>query len=210
MTGEFYSIGVLILVSAMLPGADFVMVTKNTLLHSRRAGLFTSLGIASGLIVHATYCILGLAVLISQSLLLFSIVKYLGAAYLFYLGFKMIREKNQNPATNIQVEVKHKTDVSASKAFIQGFLTNVLNPKCSMVFLAIFTMVIKPDTPFKLEAWLTLEMFLIVFFWFAFVTLIFSHQRLQQGLRSLQQHLNKIFGGLLIGFGVCLAMVKNQ
>jgi threonine/homoserine/homoserine lactone efflux protein len=75
MLTQFFTIGLLMLLSAMLPGPDFALVTKNSILHSRRAGLFTSLGIGSAILVHITYCVLGLAVIISQSLLLFSVIK---------------------------------------------------------------------------------------------------------------------------------------
>ena len=88
---EFLSISLLIMLAAVSPGPDFAVVTKNSLLYSRKAGLFTALGVSVSLLIHAVYCILGLAIIISQSLLAFSVIKYLGAAYLIYIGFKAPR-----------------------------------------------------------------------------------------------------------------------
>ena len=81
------------LFAVMLPGPDFALVTKNTLLHSRRSGFFTSLGVSASNLVHITYCAFGLAIVIANSLLLFSIIKYIGAAYLIYLGLRSFLSK---------------------------------------------------------------------------------------------------------------------
>ena len=72
---EFYTIAIIAFLGAFSPGPDFVIVAKNAIAHHRRAGVLTSAGIAAGLIFHSTYCILGLAVIISSSLLLFSTIK---------------------------------------------------------------------------------------------------------------------------------------
>src|SRR5580658_8331862 len=93
MLTQFVTIGILMLFSVMLPGPDFALVTKNTFLHSRRSGLFTSLGIGAAILVHITYCALGLAFVIANSPILFSIIKYIGSAYLIYLGMTSILSK---------------------------------------------------------------------------------------------------------------------
>ncbi|WP_077216996.1 LysE family transporter [Piscirickettsia litoralis] len=85
---EYYTIALIALLAAVSPGPDFVIVAKNALLYDRRSGVMTSVG--AGVLVHSFYCVLGLAVVISQSLLLFSLIKYLGAAYLIYLGVKSL------------------------------------------------------------------------------------------------------------------------
>lgn len=92
---EFFSISFLIILAAISPGPDFAMVIKNSLLYSRRAGIYTALGVSVSLLIHAVYCILGLALVISRSLLAFSIIKYLGAAYLIYIGIKGFLAKRE-------------------------------------------------------------------------------------------------------------------
>ena len=80
----------------MLPGPDFVIVTKNTLLHSRHSGFYASLGIGCAILVHVTYCALGIAFIISKSVLWFDIIKYTGACYLIYLGICTLLSKQSN------------------------------------------------------------------------------------------------------------------
>src|SRR5829696_6413293 len=118
---EFFSISVLIMLAAISPGPDFAMVTKNSLLYSRRTGIYTALGVSVSLLIHAVYCIFGLALIISQSLLAFSIIKYLGAAYLIYIGIKSLWAKRET----VQLEDKQlKKSLSALSAFYQGLLCN--------------------------------------------------------------------------------------
>ena len=88
MIHQFITIGILMLFTAMLPGPDFALVTKNTLFYSRRAGILTTCGIACAVIIHMSYCILGAAIIIAKSPLLFGFIKYAGAGYLSYIGIK--------------------------------------------------------------------------------------------------------------------------
>ena len=92
---EFLSISLLILLAAISPGPDFAMVTKNSLLYSRKHGVYCALGISMSLLIHTVYCVLGLAVIISKSLLAFTVIKYLGAAYLTYIGVKSLLAKRE-------------------------------------------------------------------------------------------------------------------
>src|SRR6266540_3804044 len=128
MIAQLFSIGFVMLLSAMLPGPDFAIVTKNTLLHSRRAGIFTTVGITAAIAIHMTYCLLGLAIVIAHSLWLFNAIKLIGAAYLIYLGIKSLLSKPTS-APSIAARTQHKKDISIGTAFRQGFLCNLLNPK---------------------------------------------------------------------------------
>jgi RhtB (resistance to homoserine/threonine) family protein len=207
MIDQFITIGILMLLSAMLPGPDFALVTKNTILHSRRAGLFTSLGTGSAILIHISYCALGLALVISESLLLFNIIKYVGAAYLIYLGINSLLAK-ATPAINATASIT-KTHLSDFTAFRQGFLCNLLNPKATLFFLALFTVIIKPETP---RAWVliyALEMFVILTGWFCCLTLILSHPRVLRALNSVEKYITKVLGVFFIGFGVALAFIKQ-
>ena len=78
---EFLSITLLMMLAAISPGPDFAVVTKNSLMHSRRAGLYSALGVSASMLIHASYCVLGLALIISQSLFMFKLIKYAGATY---------------------------------------------------------------------------------------------------------------------------------
>src|SRR5579863_5423615 len=99
---EFLTISTIITLAVISPGPDFALVSRNALRYSQKVGIMTSLGTGSGALFHATYCILGFAIIISQSVLLFNVIKYLGAAYLIYLGGKGLLEKKT--ATQINDE----------------------------------------------------------------------------------------------------------
>lgn len=210
MLTQFFTIGLLTLLSAMLPGPDFALVTKNTILHSRRAGLFTSLGVGCAILIHMTYCVLGLAIIISQSILLFNIIKYIGAVYLIYLGINSLLSKHTDQTSmGSSHKMLQKTKMSNLTAFRQGFLCNLLNPKATLFFLALFTMVIKPKTPFLWEFLYAIEIFIIGTAWFCSLTIILSHPRIIRLLNKIEKYISKILGVFLIGFGVALAFVKK-
>lgn len=208
MLTQFFTIGLLMLFSSMLPGPDFALVTKNTLLHSRRAGLWTSLGVGIAILVHITYCMFGLALVISQSILLFNIIKYIGAAYLIYLGVMSLLAK-QPARTTTTTDEKTKLTLSDFAAFRQGLLCNLLNPKATLFFLALFTVIIKPGTPISWEVLYAVEMFTIITAWFVGLTFLLSHPKVVGLLNDVEKYISKVVGIFLIGFGTALAFIKH-
>ncbi len=130
-------LGLLIVVS---PGADFVLVLKNSMNLGRKAGIYTAVGISLAICVHIGYSMLGISYLISQNELLFSLVRYTGSAYLIFLGIKSILTASEK----LDAIESAKVEVSPLQYLAQGFLCNVLNPKTMLFFLSIFSQVIKP------------------------------------------------------------------
>lgn len=208
MITQCVTVGLLTLFSAMLPGPDFAIVTKNTLLHSRRSGIFTSLGIGSAIFIHMSYCALGLAIVIYNSLILFNIIKYIGSAYLIYLGISSLLSKVPPKIVTKENKIK-KTDLSCFISFRQGFLCNLLNPKATLFFLALFTMIIKPNTPFYWMIVYASEIILIAIIWFSILTYILSHPRVTHLLERAEKYIAKILGVFLIFFGAALAFVSR-
>ena len=208
---EFFSIALIALLGAMLPGPDFAIVTKNTIFHSRQSGCVTALGVGTAVAVHMTYCVLGLAVLISSSLLIFSLIKYIGACYLVYLGISSLFSKQSKEifSSGADSSSMKKTKISNLVSFKQGFLCNLLNPKATLFFLSLFTVVIKPNTPFHWEVIYALEILLISVTWFCTWTVILSHPCIKQALDKAGKYIAKFLGVFLIGFGVALAFLKR-
>lgn len=209
MISQFFTIGILMLLSSMLPGPDFALVTKNSVLHSRRAGLYTSLGVGSAILVHISYCMLGLAIVISESIVLFNLIKYIGAAYLIYLGITSLLSSAKDLEINTPTTDKPVTTLSNSKAFRQGFLCNLLNPKATLFFLALFTVIIKPETPVVWELIYAVEMFIIITAWFATLSILLSHPTVLNQLNRVEKYIAKVLGVFLIGFGLVLAFIKK-
>ena len=129
------------------PGADLAMVMRQSLVHGRRAAIVTSFGIGASLMVHVTYTILGLGLIISQSIYLFNIVKWCGVAYLVYIGVKALRAKGTDLTLAPADADETKVGQSTLRAFSLGFLANLLNPKAVFFFLSIFSTVVSAHTP---------------------------------------------------------------
>lgn len=194
-----WTVALLNLFAAMSPGPDFVMAVKNSLVYSRRTGIFTAIGIGLGIGVHIFYCAAGVGYLIKTSALLFSVVKFLGAAYLIYLGAMSFISKGTKLEPGNTRATKEKTWVEALKT---GFLTNVLNPKATLFFLGLFTMVIKPDTPRHVIAIIGAIMILTAIGWFIVVAIFFTQKSVQGAFTRVEKYFNRFFGVLLVAFGI--------
>ncbi len=166
---------------------------------TRRHALWTALGIATGIWFHVLYCLLGIAFIIASSPLTYDIIRYLGAAYLIYLGIKSFR--NQPNDIHIPQEKISRNDLIAYR---QGVLCNVLNPKATLFFLSLFTVVIDPNTPLWLQSLYGLQMSLMTFAWFALLALMISHPRFKQSLSRWQTHIGKIMGVVFFLFAFYL------
>ena len=192
------SVTVLAMVS---PGPDMVLVLRNTFVSGRRAGLQTSMGILSGNLVHITYCVLGIGLLISQSIIAFSTLKYAGAAYLIYLGIMSFRSGAMTLDTN---------DIEGRRPdrtwFVQGFVNNLLNPKATLFYLGVFTVVITQDTSASAMLLLIFSMMLVsASFWLFFVCTL-DRPTIREFIERSQQTVNRIFGVLLLLLGMRVAM----
>ena len=195
------------ILAVMSPGPDFIMAVRNSLTYSRKTGLWTAVGFGMGIAVHITYCLAGLALLISKSILLFNVIKFLGAGYLIYIGFKSIRSKSSHLEIGKQAK---KTDISAFRAVRMGFLTNVLNPKATIFFLSLFTLVISPDTPGTVMGIMSAFMVISTIAWFSLVAIMLTQPRIREIYERFQGFLGKTFGTLLVVLGVKVALSEQS
>ena len=206
--GAFLTVIVVHLLAVVSPGPDFAIVTRNSLIYSRRVGIFTSIGLGLGIGVHVAYSLLGIGLVISRSVVLFSVIKWIGAAYLIYIGYKSLRAKKQTPEeTTLPAERESVSDATAVRI---GFLTNVLNPKATLFFLALFTQVIDPATPLWVQFIYGAEMMFMTFVWFSLVAVTFSNSYLKAKIRSLQHYVERVTGAVLIALGLKLALASRE
>lgn len=202
----FFTITLIIMLAAISPGPDFFLVVKNALLHDRRAGIFTAAGVASSLLIHSSYCIVGLGMLITHSVVAFNIIKYLGAAYLIYLGVKSLLAKRTHVNYS---KLKHTTTpVTGRQSFTEGLLCNLLNPKAILFILAFFTLILKPGTPWFARIGYGLEISLIHLIWFSILAVIITHKNVKTRLDAAQYYIIKVMGVVLIAFGSHVAFLK--
>jgi RhtB (resistance to homoserine/threonine) family protein len=193
------------LLAAMSPGPDFVMIARNSLMYSRRTGIYSAIGLGLGIPVHVTYCMVGIAFVISSSVVLFSIIKLFGAAYMIYLGYKSLVAKSHDAS----VHAEHKTkDISPLEAMKIGFLTNVLNPKVTLFFLGLFTLVIKPETPLGVKLFMGAEMTVVTALWFILVAYLVSLHAIKSRFHKVQHFATKFIGIVLILLGISVALSR--
>lgn len=202
----FFAITFIIILAAISPGPDFFLIVKNSLLHNRKAGLLTAAGVSSSLLIHSSYCIIGLGVLITQSPVLFDAIKYLGAAYLITIGVKCLLAKR----THANFSHFHHVagTVKSSKLFMEGLLCNLLNPKAILFILAFFTLIIKPDTPWPSRIGYGLEISVIHLIWFSILAVIITHKNVKMHLDAAQYYIIKLMGIVLMSFGGYIALAK--
>lgn len=190
------------LLAVISPGPDFAMVTRNALVLSRRAGVLTALGIGLGVWVHLGYTLLGVGVLMRQSAWLFGAAKLAGAAYLIYLGWKMLRSP---PGDLAATAARPVSDLGALRT---GFLTNALNPKTTVFIVSLFMQVVDPQTPLGVQLAYGAFISLAHAVWFSLVAVGLSAQAVRQRLLAWRQTIDRAFGGALMGLGVWLALSR--
>ena len=186
------------LLAVISPGPDFVIIVRNSLCYSRRAGIFTSLGISAALCIHLFYCAAGIGYIISTSVVLFTILKLLGAGYLILLGVSSCIAKGSRIDLT---EEQTGTDLSRLQAFRIGFLTNVLNPKATLFLLSLFTLVIGNSTPVYIILTISVIIILTAFTWFTIVSIFLAQQNIQTVFLKYEQIINRTLGGFLIFLG---------
>ena len=189
------------LLAVMSPGPDFVMVLKNALQYKRKAAIFTALGIGLGIGVHILYSLAGVAYLLQSNQTLFYIVKIAGVLYIVYIGIKTFMSKQ----TEIKIDkTQNISGLTPWQAVQTGFVTNVLNPKASLFFLSLFSLLIPPDVPAWVLAGISLMLIMVTFLWFSLVSVIFTNKRVVQSYEKYEIYIVKVFGVLLIGLGIAI------
>jgi RhtB (resistance to homoserine/threonine) family protein len=186
------------------PGPDMILVLRNTFAGGRGAGLQTSVGVLSGNLVHIVYCMLGIGLIISQSILAFTALKYAGAAYLILLGVMSFRSGAKTLDTDdIEGRRPNRT------WFVQGFVNNLLNPKGALFYLGVFTMVITPETSVSTMLVLILSMMLVsASFWLLFVYTL-DRPIIRDTIKRSQQIVSRILGALFVLLGLRVATMSR-
>jgi RhtB (resistance to homoserine/threonine) family protein len=201
---QFITIALVHLVAVASPGPDFAIIVRQSITYGRRTALWTSLGVGCGILIHVGYSLLGIGLIVSHSIALFGLMKLIGALYLIYLGIRALQARPMNRA---EVQEKIKPDLpTTSQALRTGFFTNGLNPKATLFFLSLFTVVIDPATPLIIQAGYGLYMAVATAVWFATLSLLFSHAAVRQKFLLIGHWFDRLTGAVLIGLGLKLAL----
>jgi threonine/homoserine/homoserine lactone efflux protein len=193
----------------MAPGPDSLLIMARSATQGWRAGSAAALGIGAGTCVHIVAAALGMSAVLATSATAFMVVKLIGAAYLLYIGIGMLLAKRKEAADPTAIELPA---LPYRRIFAQGFLTNVLNPKVALFFLAFVPQFISPEAEHKALAFILLGAIFNFngMLWCHFLALstAFAQQRLQVG-RRLGLWLERGTGGLFTALGIKLALADR-
>ena len=190
------------------PGSDTIYILTRSVAQGRKAGLVSVLGISTGCLVHTLCAVLGLSLILAHSVTLFMVVKYLGAAYIAYLGLKMILGKNDFLEDG--QAINHGADLA--RIYRQGVLTNVLNPKVALFFLTFLPQFVDPANTYGPLPFLLLGGTFVFTGTVWCLCLAFSASFMTSALRSnrrLGLWVQRISGATLVGLGVHLAFNRS-
>ncbi len=191
------------------PGPDMVYILSRTITQGRKIGIASSLGVCSGSFVHIIAAAFGLSAILATSAMAFSIVKYAGAAYLIYLGIKALRSKR----ITFDIPVKLQKDSSFWKAFRQGALIDILNPKVAIFFMAFLPQFVRPELGQAPAQILILGLLVNLIGMVIEAVLVLTAARTTIFFRNNSQFstlLDRILGSMLICLGIRLALIDNH
>ncbi|ELY3761043.1 LysE family transporter [Cronobacter universalis] len=185
------------------PGPDFFLVIKNAARYPRSAAMMTAAGVIAGVVTHMTYCVAGIAVVITTTPWLFGALKYVGAAYLVWLGINALLARG---TTSLALDGVAQESTSLKKAFIQGYLCNLLNPKATLFFLAMFTQVLNVNSGLMEKLWYAGIIVTLTLVWWPLLVLLIQSQPVRRGLTKAQKVIDKLLGGMLLALGIKVAL----
>jgi len=205
---SFIFIALLLVIS---PGPNGLLIAKTVPISGKKAGFANVLGFVTAFIFHGSFSILGLSVLLMSSAEAFFIVKILGAIYLAWIGVKsLISAFNTTPHSS-SFSSKENTHCTLKKSFFEGLITNILNPKVSMFYLAAFPQFIPEGEHSILHATMLVSLHAIInFLWFSIIIILFGKLTNAAKSNRFQQTFKSITGIFFIGFGAKLLFIEQK
>jgi RhtB (resistance to homoserine/threonine) family protein len=190
----------------ILPGADMALITRNTLALGRRRTMLTIVGICAGCVIHATASAFGLSAILATSAAAFNVMKTIGAAYLVWIGIQSIRSAGAPTAPPSTGPQKHQ----GVGPFLQGFLTNVLNPKVAIFYLTFLPQFIAPGEPVLRRSFLLAGVHIVMgFAWLTAYAWFVDRLGAILTRPRVKAWLERVTGGVLIALGARLAWERR-
>ena len=209
---EFITIAGVHLIAVASPGPDFAIVLKQVINQGRRAAIFSSVGIGLGIMLHVMYSILGLSLLIKNTPMLYNIMLYAAAGYLFYIGVLALRSQPSDSAVialndnGLASCSGSKSEQSIWQAFRLGFVTNGLNPKATLFFLSLFSVVVAPTTNDAVRWGYGVYLAVATGIWFITLSVLLSTSHIEQYLQQYRHVIDRLMGVVLIVLAISLVL----
>ena len=195
------SMSLICILGAMSPGLSLTVVVQNTLSGGRLQGVITGISHGFGIVIWAGLTAGGIGLLITQQPDLFNGMRYAGAAFLVYLGIRRLR--GTTGTANALQSSNNKPSASAAR---DGFLIAILNPKIALFFLALFSQFVRPEAGMGEKVIMALTAGGIDALWYIIVAVVLSHSTILDRLRARARFLDRLFGLILIGLAVRVAL----
>jgi RhtB (resistance to homoserine/threonine) family protein len=206
---EFLALFGVFVLAAIAPGADFASVVRESISFGRRAGIVCAIGVGSAIMVHVAYTVTGVGLIIAQSILLFNIVKWCGAAYLVYLGIRSITARSGPPTAESETFTVSAAQIrSPIKSYTVGFLTNLLNPKATLFFVSLFATIISHETPVITQFAYGVVLAAFLALWFIVVAIFFTTRSMRAAFERMGHWINRATGLVFIALGVRIALQR--
>ena len=190
----FLTIAVLHLFAVASPGPDFILVSRQCLRYGRRIAIWTSLGIAIGILFHVALSLTGLSILLQNQPDLFWYIKLLASLYIGYLGIVSLVSKSSNKL----VEDATGQAGNQLRSVTTGLLTNVLNPKALIFFITVFAVAINKETGIFIKSLLGIYMSVATFIWFTLVSILLTNKKAIERFKKAIPLLEKVTGFFLL------------
>lgn len=206
-----FTIAVMHAFAVASPGPDFAVVMKQSLQQGRRIGIITSIGVGIGILLHVTYSILGVSLIIEATPWIYHSLIYAAALYLIWMGIGGLRSKTNamhenSKGANSKGAKGAQTEHSPFKAFMVGFITNGLNPKATLFFLTLFTLAIPQDTDLISKVAYGVYLSCATALWFISVSLLVSHTSVRKAYLTHGYIFDRLMGGVLILMAILLVI----
>lgn len=213
---EIIAVAIITVLAVISPGPDFAMVTRIALARGRRAGVLCAVGIGSGVSVHLAYTLIGLGVLLASNVWVLNSLRYLGAAYLIWLGcaalwpdirrflVRMNALKNKDVSANTATSLPRPDQSRNRSSFWIGFACNALNPKTMLFIVSLFSQVISPGTPILQEIGYGIYIAACHMVWFGLVAVALTLPSVQARIAAIKGWIERAVGLCLAGLGIKL------
>ena len=190
----------------IIPGPDFAVVSQISLFEGKRSGEWAAVGVTLGICLHTLFAMAGISAILAESAFLFSMLKLVGAAYLFYIGAEAIWKSRSEPKNANEISIMRKS-LSGWRSLTTGFLTNALNPKAILYFMALYPQFLVPDKGVAPQFfWMGAITAIICLLWYLILANLLQKIRVLFAKWSFRKWLMRTTGAIFICFGIKLAV----
>jgi RhtB (resistance to homoserine/threonine) family protein len=196
---EFLTLAILHFLAVIIPGPDFALILGTSLSQSKKSAFLASFGLGFGILFHTLLAVFGLSAVLNYSTLAYSVIKILGGLYIIWIGLQMsgfwFSKETKNTCSSLQ-------NNDMQNHFLKGLLTNILNPKVALFFVAIFSQTVSTSTPLQFKLFYGFEMAIATTIWFCVVANIFTNKSLKSTFSKYITKITKFTGGAMILLGI--------